>query len=444
LIISDPAIQIINVGKKYLLFRKPRDKLLHIFGLNKIIPITTSQYKEFWALRQINLSIHKGERVGIIGRNGAGKSTLLKIISGNIEPSEGSVKVQGRINALMEIGTGFHPEFTGRENIRASLSYQNIDPREIRILEDEIIEFSELEDFIDQPLKTYSAGMYTRLAFTVATVIKPEILIIDEIMGAGDAYFNGKCIERMKKLTSNGATVLFVSHDLSSVQMLCERVIWIERGSIMMDGNPLHVVKAYSETVRKENDLRLRARDLKIRKKEIARMDLNKDLYLMRLFHIINPSLGDILGICRFYTLRLFIGEELIGSIELGKPMDNAPDAPHRILDDPGFMCWGPPKKDPLYGMYRDYDDRSGKFRHAPFIFSIPASYCSSMAPARLELIYESQAEMSLEIYIDNAYVPVGTLPMQSRGTYILELGNIFLDKAEDSISPPRKRAPSP
>ena len=216
---TELAIKIYNLGKMYKLYNNPADKVMDAFGVNHLLFWKKTYYQEFWALRGLDLEVKKGERLGIIGRNGAGKSTLLKIITGNVSPTEGTVEVKGRVQALMELGTGFHPEFTGRQNIRASLAYQGMSQSVISEKEEEIIDFSELEDFIDQPIKTYSAGMYARLAFSTATSVQPEILIIDEVLGAGDAYFAGKCVERMKKLTEqSGATVLFVSHDLGSVQ----------------------------------------------------------------------------------------------------------------------------------------------------------------------------------------------------------------------------------
>ena len=168
----------------------------------------------------------------------------------------------------MELGTGFHPEFTGIENIHAALTYQGLNHRQIREKTDDIIDFTELEEFIEQPIKTYSAGMYARLAFATATVVDPEVLIIDEVLGAGDAYFAGKCVERMQSMTvHSGTTVLFVSHDLSSVQQMCERVLWIDRGQIIRSGEPLDVLKHYNAMIRQENDLMLKAKEMKLQKK---------------------------------------------------------------------------------------------------------------------------------------------------------------------------------
>lgn len=254
---SDVVIHLRKLGKMYRLYHRPVDKILDALGINRLLFWRQNYYRPFWALRDLNLEIRRGERIGLIGRNGAGKSTLLRIISEAVTPTEGERSVHGRVQALMTLGTGFHPEFTGLQNIGASLAYYGLSERQIHDSTDEIIDFAELKDFIDQPVKTYSAGMYARLAFAVATSIEPDILIIDEILGAGDAYFYGKCVARMKKLTSNGATVLFVSHDLPSVLSLCDRAIWLKRGQIIEDGEPLKVVQNYYAEVQREENVRL-------------------------------------------------------------------------------------------------------------------------------------------------------------------------------------------
>lgn len=250
-------ISIEGVSRLYKRYRHPRDRVLEALG----IKMPGSSYDEFWALRDINIQINQGERIGLIGRNGAGKSTLLNIVCGQLQPTTGRAVVRGKVQALMELGTGFHPEFSGRQNVISSLAYQSVTGAQARAMLDEIIDFSELDDFIDQPVKTYSAGMYARLAFSTATAIRPEVLIIDEILGAGDAYFNAKCTERMRRLTEDtGATVLFVSHDISSVQALCTRAIWLEKGGIRMEGDTFGVSKSYYASVLRQEEERLRAR----------------------------------------------------------------------------------------------------------------------------------------------------------------------------------------
>ena len=253
----------------YKIFPTQLDNVLDALGLARLRPWRRVKPQEFWALRAIELEITAGSRVGIIGRNGAGKSTLLKLITGNVAPTEGHIEVNGDVQALLEAGAGFHPEFTGYENIRASLTYQGLTLTEIEAAVAEIAEFTELGgQFLSQPFKTYSLGMQARLVFATATAIKPHILIVDEILGAGDAYFAGKSSERMKELVEDsGATVLLVSHSLEQVARYCDESIWIERGRIVMRGPSLEVINAYEEFVHRLEDRRLRAK----RRKRLAR-----------------------------------------------------------------------------------------------------------------------------------------------------------------------------
>lgn len=259
---NEPVVRLRDIGKCYRLFRNPADRVLSALGMDRLRFWRKTEYRDHWALRNVNLDVGRGETVALVGCNGAGKSTLLKIVCGIVAPTEGEAEVRGELQSLMDLGTGFHPEFTGRQNIRASLSYRGMTDADIRGCEEEIIEFAELGRFIDQPVKTYSAGMYARLAFSTSTSMKPDVLIIDEVLGAGDAYFNGKCLERIRGLAeSHGRTLLFVSHDASAVQALCDRAVWIHEGEIRDDGPTLPVLKKYSVAARKQADARLRALD---------------------------------------------------------------------------------------------------------------------------------------------------------------------------------------
>ncbi len=429
---SNQAIKIDDLGKMYRLYKRRTDKILDAFG---VIFWKKNYYQEFWALRDLNLEVNKGERLGIIGRNGAGKSTLLKIITGNIMPTEGNIKVHGYIQALMELGTGFHPEFTGRQNIHVSLSYQGFTEKQIFEKEEEIIDFAELEEFIDQPIKTYSAGMYARLAFSTATAIEPEILIIDEVLGAGDAYFAGKCVERMRKLTDDyGATVLFVSHELSSVMQLCDRVIWIERGKIKDDGNPLSVIKKYSAMVRKDEEIRLRARDQKVLKKQAILLDQYEDIYQSLLFHFICQNGRPPTGKNRFYTIRLKTNTEEIGIIDVGGPMDNSSEQLHYLMDTKGFMDWGPPIREGN-NMYREYTNLKGKYGHAPFEFAVPKPFLSNPENFMLEIEAKVEEDIFVEVYDGNSYRFIGSLRPGISSIYKIELPyDLINDKKSTNI----------
>lgn len=210
---------------------------------------TASQNEPFWALKGVSFAIQPGEMVGIIGDNGSGKSTVLKLITGISKPSRGEVMVNGRVSALLELGAGFHPDFTGRENVYLNASILGLKRKEIEAKFDAIVDFAELHDFIDNPVKTYSSGMYMRLAFAIAVNVDPDILVIDEVLAVGDAPFQRKCFEQIKRFRREGKTILLVTHDPSAVRELCDRAIWIQRGSMLADGPPEHVLDLYNRRV---------------------------------------------------------------------------------------------------------------------------------------------------------------------------------------------------
>lgn len=241
------AIQLDSVSKVYKLYSSQRDQLMDVLGLGRfgIHPKVTP--KEFVALKDISIEIRKGQRVGVVGRNGAGKTTLLKLICGNFSPTSGRINVNGEVQALMNVGLGFHPEYTGRQNVEASLQYNGIEKKDYKAAIEDIIDFCELGDFIDQPFKSYSLGMQARLMFASATTIRPDILIVDEVLGAGDAYFVAKSKQRVQKLVESGCTMLLVSHSMGQILELCSEAIWIDQGAIRMKGDAFLVVKAYEE-----------------------------------------------------------------------------------------------------------------------------------------------------------------------------------------------------
>jgi len=248
-----PIIEIENLSKEYTLFHKLpyhtlRDTLTNIVKkpLNILQGKNKSQKQEkFLALNNINLEINEGERVGIIGRNGAGKSTLLKILSKITPPTTGEIRLRGRVASLLEVGTGFHPELTGRENIYLNGAILGMKQKEIAKKFDEIVDFSEIEKFLDTPVKRYSSGMYVRLAFAVAAHLEPEILIVDEVLAVGDAQFQKKCLGKMEDVANQGRTILFVSHNMAAIRSLCSRAILIDNGKIIADDQSSCVIQKY-------------------------------------------------------------------------------------------------------------------------------------------------------------------------------------------------------
>ena len=246
---SDTVISCHGLGKKYVLNHSVSQGLLRdrIAGWFRPAKKNDAASREdFWALRDVAFDIKRGDVVGIVGRNGAGKSTLLKILSRITEPSTGVVNLRGRVASLLEVGTGFHPELTGRENVFLNGSILGMSRREIRSKFDEIVEFAEVQKFIDTPVKHYSSGMYVRLAFSVAAHLEPEILIIDEVLAVGDVQFQQKCLGKMGDVSrKDGRTILFVSHNLKAVQSLCNRAIVLRSGQVYCDGSTNEGVSAY-------------------------------------------------------------------------------------------------------------------------------------------------------------------------------------------------------
>lgn len=273
---SDVIIRARDLSKIYRLYAKPQYRFLDMFGL---LPQKPDRFSEHKAVDNVSMEIGRGEKVAIIGRNGAGKSTLLKLITGVIEPSDGIIDVFSRVHALLQIGTGFHPDFTGRENIYSYLAQLNVVGKQADAKVDEIIEFAELEEYIDQPIKTYSTGMGVRLMFSTSTSISPDILVLDEVLGVGDAYFAQKSFEKIKNLCDGeGTTLLLVTHDLYSAMEVCDRFIWLEKGVVYMDSNAKNVVHRYESSIRDQQEARLRQRHMKAleenKKKEIGRQDV--------------------------------------------------------------------------------------------------------------------------------------------------------------------------
>lgn len=243
------AIRVQNLTKMYKLYDKPTDRLVESLGLSK-----KKCYKEHYALNGINMVVNQGETVGIIGTNGSGKSTILKIITGVLTPTSGNVEINGRISALLELGAGFNMEYTGLENVYLNGTMIGFSREEIDEKIDAILEFADIGEFIHQPVKTYSSGMFVRLAFAVAINIEPEILIVDEALSVGDVFFQAKCYRKFEEFKKMGKTILFVSHDLASVNKYCDRVILLNKGVKVEEGNPKEIIDLYKKILVNQYD----------------------------------------------------------------------------------------------------------------------------------------------------------------------------------------------
>ncbi len=271
-IFQDKAIEVSSISKVYRLYNKSSDRLREVF-------YRKSFHQDFASLNNISLTVNKGECVGIIGENGAGKSTLLKILTGTLTPSTGYIDIKGRIGALLELGIGFHPELSGRKNYYLNAALLGLSKKEIQDYEKEILAFAEIGDFIDQPVRSYSSGMNVRLAFSIATSINPEILIIDEALSVGDQYFQKKSLDRMIAFKEAGKTIVFCSHSMYHVQLLCERAIWLKNGKIEMSGVSKEVTAAYENYQRQKEAAQNPVKKIK----ETAANPYNKQIKTIRL-----------------------------------------------------------------------------------------------------------------------------------------------------------------
>ncbi|MEO1428990.1 MAG: ABC transporter ATP-binding protein [Cyanobacteria bacterium J06632_19] len=264
---SDTAIRVENLSKKYIIghqkqenYTALRDVIVNgAKGLLKPFQNSKSQIQnskeEFWALKDVCFEIKQGDRVGVIGRNGAGKSTLLKVLSRITEPTKGRIQINGRVASLLEVGTGFHPELTGRENIYLNGAILGMSKEEIKRKFDEIVAFAEIEKFLDTPVKRYSSGMYVRLAFAVAAHLEPEILIVDEVLAVGDAQFQNKCLGKMEDVAQSGRTVLFVSHNMAAIRQLCSSAVLMHKGGVKFVGSAEEGVRQYLNERQDQNNL---------------------------------------------------------------------------------------------------------------------------------------------------------------------------------------------
>ncbi len=361
---SKPIIEVNNLSKSYIISHEGKErytalrdvmaqKAKKIFSFPKPLSVSGSATKEeFWALKDVSFKIEQGDRVGIIGRNGAGKSTLLKILSRITEPTAGEIKIKGRVASLLEVGTGFHPELTGRENIFLNGAILGMSRAEIRKHFDAIVDFAEVERFLDTPVKRYSSGMYVRLAFAVAAHLEPEILVVDEVLAVGDAQFQKKCLGKMEDVSKNeGRTVLFVSHNIIAIRALCKNGIFLANGKIDCTDNIQNVIEKYFESSFKlnstgvipDNVSRFNTGEAKFRKITLVNSsnDFTCDFFLMErltimlgleVFQQIKDVLVDLKictldGIVIVHTMNVFNGGGLFsfdkGEHEIKIEMEN-------------------------------------------------------------------------------------------------------------------------
>jgi lipopolysaccharide transport system ATP-binding protein len=307
--VSEIAVSAARLTKVYRLYSRPWYRVRDLLGL---LPPNGANgaYSEHVALDHVDLEVRRGEKVAIIGRNGAGKSTLLKLITRVIEPTSGRVDVAGRIHAMLQIGTGFHPDFTGRQNVLAYLAQLGVAGREAERLCAGAVEFAELEEYVDQPVKTYSTGMAARLMFSTSTTLVPDVLLLDEILGVGDAYFTQKSFERIREMCEgSGTTVLLVTHDVYSALKICNRFVWLDHGRVLLDGPSVEIVHAYERSIREQEEHRLRMKRIAAAARQSA--DRARPSYGQLQLHGRRPPAGRIV----IAGIRLLRGAEETASV---------------------------------------------------------------------------------------------------------------------------------
>lgn len=375
---SNLAVRLEGVGKKYTTFPSKLDNLLDGLGLATRFGSKTRRGQDFWAVRGLDLTIERGERLGVIGRNGAGKSTLIKLVVGLTAANEGSVNLYEPVQALLETGGGFNMELSGADNTRSSLVLRGVAGSELERYLAEVEEFCELGDFFHKPIRTYSSGMQARLAFAVATAIpKPSLLVIDEVLGAGDPYFLAKCQERLQALFTSETSLLLVSHSMDHVVRLCDRAVWIDRGAVVAQGAPMEVVKEYQEFMRSLEDRRLRLKN-DSRNAAVADHAFTETLIL----DLAAPAEAD----CRVSGVSLRRDGRDEDSVVIGGPQDG--DGSHSGFVLLGAGGWSDPLNLAGRACRRVIDESSGRVAFNLFSLRAESDYAFSISyAARQEVV---------------------------------------------------------
>jgi ABC-type polysaccharide/polyol phosphate transport system ATPase subunit len=404
---NDVVIRARDVRKVYRLYAGAGYRFLDMFGMLGSRP---GAYTEHAALDGISLEIRRGEKVAFIGRNGAGKSTLLKLFTKVIEPTSGSLEVKGKAHALLQIGSGFHPDFTGRENVYAYLAQLGVAGREADRKYAEIVEFAELEEYIGQPVKTYSSGMAVRLMFSTSTAITPDLLVLDEILGVGDAYFANKSYMRIRELCEREqTTLLLVSHDIYSAVKLCDRLIWIDQGRILLDGDGPMVVTAYEDSVRKQEEQRLRRRKQE-RLKALDEGPLGSGAASPARRHLLieiqarhnRPQPCPVY----FSRLSLMLGEEVVADLPGGDVSVATVDS-HFELEG---TCWGEPI------VWQDRPSRpllnyGSSFHKGVGVFAVNPDVNVQDCHVALDYWSDEPCDLVLRCFVDSTTLDLGALP---------------------------------
>jgi lipopolysaccharide transport system ATP-binding protein len=412
---SDTVITVENLSKRYIIgHQRSKDEgLRHVIEAAVRAPFkrlrsrceqTTKLKEEFWALKDIAFSIKQGEAVGIIGRNGAGKSTLLKLLSSITEPTTGEIRYKGRVSSLLEVGTGFHPDLTGRENIFLNAAILGMRRSDIARKFDEIVAFSEVEQFLDTPVKRYSSGMYVRLAFGVAAHLEPDILLVDEVLAVGDAAFQKKCLGKMGNVVQEGRTVLFVSHNMAAIAALCTRGLLFDSGRLKLSGSPQLVVEEYLFKARA--DARIPLSERKDRKGNGRVRFTNVSVLNNRLETVEMVASGQDISICLEYEIQ---GSQVLKNAIFQIAFSG-------VLGQPLFACISRVTKDgPL-----TLTPGGRIFCHVPRLPLLPGTYTFAIWCKVAETLEDWVLEAGRLLVADGDFFETGKLPAKNVGDFLV------------------------
>lgn len=394
---SDIAVRATGLTKSYTLYPSAWERMREVLGFRRR---RGAEYAEHLAVDDVSLTINAGERVAFIGRNGAGKSTLLKLVTGVIEPTEGEIEITGETHALLQMGAGFHEDFTGRQNALGYLANLGVSGEKAAELVDDIVEFAELEEYIDQPLKTYSTGMQMRLIFAASTTVAPKLFVVDEVLGVGDAYFQNKSFARLQDLCeNNGTTLLLVSHDIYTAAKICDRMIWIDRGRIKYDGEPKMALNLYEASIKEQEELRLAKRH----EMRIAALNSANERRRYAQLEIACPANVMLTEPIWFSKISLSI-DEAEYDVHLFQDADGSPssESGSQIIEE--STCWGTPAEH-LGRPARPMLDHGSPFRRILAMFVLPDEIESlvNSSPVNLHLEFSGCAEDVVEMRIHSA-----------------------------------------
>jgi homopolymeric O-antigen transport system ATP-binding protein len=403
--VGEVVIRATDLKKVYRLYAKPSYRFLDMFGMLGDRP---GAYTEHAALDGITLEIRRREKIAVIGRNGAGKSTFLKLVTRVIEPTSGTLEVKGDVHALLQIGTGFHPDFTGRQNVEAYLAQLGVTGRDAERRCADAIAFAELEEYIDQPVKTYSTGMAMRLMFSASTAISPDLLVLDEVLGVGDAYFAQKSYDRMRDLCErHDATLLLVTHDVYSAVRMCDRVIWFDRGRVLMDGDGPTVVKAYEDSIRRQEEHRLRLKKQQ-KLEELAAANPKARTVDHIVLEIASADGRPQPGLIYLSDVSLIVGGERVAAWPLDPDAFNPDRGTHLEREGTswgdlttwqGRVCW------PMLNYGSPFHKVAG-------VFAVPADLLDSDEPLACSIDYASpeRCDVSVRLYVRGSELSLGRI----------------------------------